>query len=832
MATRAQEAAEAYRRGLMGPNSRAEYEEAVRRGIVKDAYAKGRTEARGGRLPVVGSVLTASENMGLPVDEVQAGLAAGITTLTGGGRKGRNPFERLGDNYTLARNYQAGVLKGFEENNPNAANLNKGGGFALQAFPMAATGGASAAPAAASRATNLFQKGAAALQTGGRNAAVGGAYASGNAVFSRGTGAERLKAANDAVLPGAAAGVVAPILIGAPGAVARGPVGRSVTRATNRVAEKFGVGFLNPETEALKRVGEALRADKFTTEEIQGALQEWNRVGGPSPAFMDLISRGGRGQQTMALFRGSAMSGAGRTEAATYGKQVATDLTGNAQNRTSQLIPDQRTVPTMEANIQRRIDTNSQAPQVQPGSGGAAVSGRLNAGYDKARQTTNTAYDAVRASNPEQAMLERAYVPKLAANIRESVRDYDPMNIPRVTRELASLDNLSTANARDLFDLRSRLTALRASADPVEASAAKRAVTMIDQELDNAVSGSKFTGDASVVGLAKDAVNARRVQGQQFESDDMLAGLVAREPRGGGMANTVAPEDASGFMLGRTGVGQRPNTIRDWTRIRDTLGADSSEWNAFRQEARARLLGQDAGTERFGQAYARFEQNNPELARLLTTPQERAALARSRANITSAVGSRQSLTTGQAVTTRTPDAYQASMGRDRGALRVGATRSLEDQIGRAKEGGVGVLNTISGQSNTGRNLANTFGDDAAADYRQSIGQMVDQTNNARFINPNTNSQSAGRLFDSALVDLPEMPKSMLGVLNAVWRAVQRGSTLTGAEREALVKIATSKIQGPEAVAARKALAALPEPMPGPKVGNLFAVRQGDQENRR
>ena len=838
MATRAQEAAEAYRRGLMGPNSRAEYEEAVRRGIVKDAYAKGRTEARGGRLPVVGSVLTASENMGLPVDEVQAGLAAGITTLTGGGRKGRNLFERLGDNYTLARNYQAGVLKGFEENNPNAANLNKGGGFALQAFPMAATGGASAAPAAFSRATNLFQKGAAALQTGGRNAAVGGAYASGNAAFSRGTGAERLKAANDAVLPGAAAGVIAPILIGAPGAVARGPVGRSVTRATNRVAEKFGAGFLNPETEALKRVGETLRADKFTAAEIQGALQEWNRVGGPSPAFMDLISRGGRGQQTMALFRGSAMTGGGRTQAATYGNQTAVDLQDNAIARTRQLTPEQRPAADVAAGLREGRAKSANVDYAEP--------------YKTPVVVGDTLKDAL-SGEPGRAALRRARSAAVARRNTEQVAEIDALLA--ADAPVGGVVKLPPAIAPDApwpaEDPRGRslLTFLRQQGGLRDTGGELKAMDLSRSrgrfqkdwlvnpkgiELDDA---AQRAWEAGYFPNAKTPGGAAYTDNYRPVSPEDLLEAIRREAAGRPPpASWLQEEDLAASTRWMDDAPDMPEFGDDWWRSLEGDGAKRVSAGTL-DRVRIAMAGRGAKMNQSPDtrdiASGLFQRSSDIDAALASVPE----IAPARAAYKSASNKIEGVEkVGPGVLTSSPNLFAADVARlgpdAQTFVGVSSARALEDAIGRPAEGATGVLNRIGTGTNTGRNLETAYGSKAASGYRQSVNQMRDQLNNARFINPNTNSQSAGRLFDSALVDLPEMPKSMLGVLNAVWRAVQRGSTLTGAEREALVKIATSKIQGPEAVAARKALAALPEPMPGPKVGNLFAVRQGDQENRR
>lgn len=824
MANRAELQAEAYRRGLMPADQAAVYEEAVRRGMVRDDFAKGK-QARGGM---------ATFNAAIPgFDELAAASSAGLSTLRGEGS--------FSQNWKAERDFQEGQKAGLAARAPIGANLTTGLGYALQAVPALLSGGATSAPQALA-SSGMFGGLKRTATTAGRNATTASLYGFGNAAADKGTAQERLKAANAAILPSAAAGVIAPAILAAPRiAFNSAPVRTAVRAANNTVSMVGGKGFLNPQTEAFRVIGESLKKDGFTAEQIQRAAVEWQRVGGPSPAFVDLVSKGGKGQRTLSLIRGSAMTGGGKEEAVKYIDKVAADLQDAAIARTSQLAPDRRTIPEMQSQTERQILANSAAPDVQPGTGGLAASDRLNALYDEARANTNSAYGAVRNANPEQAMLERSQVPQLAANVRQSVRDYDPLNIPRVSRELSTLDNLSTANARDLFDLRSRLTALRQSADPVEASAAARAVAAVDQELQDAVERGAFTGDPSVVGLARTAVGARRAQGQQFESNDMIAGVVNREPRGGGMANTVAPEDASNFILGRNSVTPRPNMTRDLTRMRDTLGPDSPEWNALRQEARARLLGQDANSPDFGNNYLRFERDNPDLAALIMTPGERAALSGNRANITAAQADQQAIGAGQKILTDTPDVYASNLGANTtlganlGIAQTAGARALEDAIGRPAEGSAGVLNRISTATNPGRNLSATYGADTARDYQQSIAQMVDQVKTARYIDPNTNSQTPGRIADQSLVEgVLNFPKTPMGWVMSALEKFQRGATLNDAERQAIVQIATGRVNGVAPEGIQQALTQRPpQIIPGaPAVPITAGLIYGRQENRR
>lgn len=786
MADRAAMLAEAYRRGILPPEKKSAYEEAVRRGVVKDDYARGRTQPRG-----VGfaSGLAAKFNEAVPLaDEFAAGAGALLDTVRGKGS--------LPETWKSNRDFQSGLMDAANETSPTAANLATGMGYVAQAIPALASGGATATPQLAAR--GLPQVAQRVAVNTAKNAGVGALYAGANAYAGRGTGAERGEATLRSLPMGAAMGVILPALVATPGVARRAakPLTRAVTRTANKAVEATtGKGFLDPNVEAMQRVGASLKADRFSPQEITQIMGEWNAAGGPSPAFMDLISRGGRGQNTMALFRGAAMTGSGRNVATQYGNQVAADLQDSAIARTRQLTPDQRSIPQVEADIGRRITTNSQAPQVQSGRGGAMVSDALNSRFDAANTRVNQAYGAAREASPEGAHVQSSAFPQLRANVRDSVRDFHPDDMPSVARELDGLDKLSTPTIRDLYETRQRLTSVRLS-KPDQAAAAGRAIGALDDEIANAVNSGTVTGDPNVVNLWRQAIGERRAMGQQFQGDDLIQNLTERDWRGGGKTNVIAPEDASNVILGRNGVSNRTNTLRDLTRLRDTVGPGSPEWQTLRQEAISRLLGRDANSENFGQAWTQFERESPELASLLMPPAERRALGNAQGQIQGAVADRGAVEAGQGVLNTTPDQYAAALPADRmGLSRLSAARSLEDSIGRPTEGATGALNRISTATNPGRNLAATYGDESAGSYRQAIGQMVDQVNNARFINPNTGSQSAGRLHDAELVDLPAFSKA--SILKAVVDKLRNGATLTEAEREVLVRLATSKVSGGE-----------------------------------
>jgi hypothetical protein len=125
----------------------------------------------------------------------------------------------------------------------------------------------------------------------------------------------------------------------------------------------------------------------------------------------------------------------------------------------------------------------------------------------------------------------------------------------------------------------------------------------------------------------------------------------------------------------------------------------------------------------------------------------------------------------------------------RTAAGVGYRQALTDAIQRPAEGATGVLNRISTSNAQGQNLEATFGPNAARDYQTGVGNEVDRLKNARFINPNTGSQTALRIQEAGLVDIPT---SGVGIVARIFDTIRRGGALTDQERTALVKLGTTE----------------------------------------
>lgn len=124
--------------------------------------------------------------------------------------------------------------------------------------------------------------------------------------------------------------------------------------------------------------------------------------------------------------------------------------------------------------------------------------------------------------------------------------------------------------------------------------------------------------------------------------------------------------------------------------------------------------------------------------------------------------------------------------------QVGYRQSITDALGAPTEGATGSLNRVSTATNQKRNLAATFGPEGAEAYQAGLRDLTEQLRNARFVNPNTGSATAGRLADLGLVEpgdiaMPHLsaPRIALRLINKI---IRNGATLTDEERGLITRM--------------------------------------------
>lgn len=120
---------------------------------------------------------------------------------------------------------------------------------------------------------------------------------------------------------------------------------------------------------------------------------------------------------------------------------------------------------------------------------------------------------------------------------------------------------------------------------------------------------------------------------------------------------------------------------------------------------------------------------------------------------------------------------------------VGLRDQIVNTIGNLPEGATGFLNRLSTARNPAQVLDTTYGAQGGQ-FREGVGALVTDLNNARFIDPSTGSQTASRLASEDLVSaVPTKTQIVLGLINKI----RRGATLTDADREALVRLSTEQM---------------------------------------
>lgn len=310
---------------------------------------------------------------------------------------------------------------------------------------------------------------------------------------------------------------------------------------------------------------------------------------GVESTLADITTPAGRGLMEAAATR----SAAARNLSAKFSESRQLNLPSRLGRQVGEIAP--RSVPEAAQTPASMLAQTRQ--QIGPGSGGNMISDALNSRFDAANAAVNDAYSTARAARGDQAMIPRAEMPVTTANIRDAVSDFDMTRVPAVGRILDGIDKLSTPNIRDLFEARSKLSGLRVSNDTVESAAAGKASRALDTEIMRLE--PHITGDPQAVQAWRTAIGQRRALGQQFEGNDLINSLTERTYHGGQMTNAVAPEDAVNTLLGRSPLGfvGKKDSLRDLTRIRDTVGPQSPEWHALRGEVVDRLIQASGGQD-------------------------------------------------------------------------------------------------------------------------------------------------------------------------------------------------------------------------------------------
>ncbi len=292
--------------------------------------------------------------------------------------------------------------------------------------------------------------------------------------------------------------------------------------------------------------------------------------------------------------------------------------------------------------IQNRL-SGGQRQVMQPGEGTAAAQEALVAQRAGAQRGVRQAYQAAEtASATNPAWFDANAVRQLGQSMRQAVKSYDPAQFPNMTRRLQELENLGlspganvkSVNFNGLEGWRRRAVASeRGAASKQEAAGIRSMIRLYDEAIEGRLKDALIAGDDATIALARKATSLRARFGKVFEQDDIVNELTA-QMRDGSRRLAVGSDDAVNYIFGRSRLGAKKGLQRDLVKLRDTLGPDSAEWNAIREDAFLRLFRNqpaiEAGAPFNAQAFSKelvlAEAEAPAAMKILFSSEERALM--------------------------------------------------------------------------------------------------------------------------------------------------------------------------------------------------------------
>lgn len=292
------------------------------------------------------------------VSEFQAGAVSPIVAL--------QHHESIPAAYSEGRKLQDKTTAAFKVSHPNIANLLTGTGYTAPVLAGLLTGGAAEAPEAVGAAKGPLEKFLSVLNGTGKNAVAGAGASAVYGAAQPGSVKDRLKAANKAILPGAALGVAAPAAVGALKAASEhiaAPVARTLWRGANAVMEHVhGESFSDAAASATSRLRESLHADRVSPADIEAAIKDWSVAGAGSPKLHAVA-----GRNTLTLLRAAAE----KHEAANIAEKHAADVRGSlspsSQKRAAKLTPDDHRTASqfmLDTKAAQKAEADSNYPPV------------------------------------------------------------------------------------------------------------------------------------------------------------------------------------------------------------------------------------------------------------------------------------------------------------------------------------------------------------------------------------------------------------------------------------------------------------------------------------
>jgi hypothetical protein len=257
-----------------------------------------------------------------------------------------------------------------------------------------------------------------------------------------------------------------------------------------------------------------------------------------------------------------------------------------------------------------------------------ALGRHIDEAYGAARDASREGY-AIPAYPPES-------VTTLKAHMAPILRDYDEQDFPAAYKAVADLDALTKggkvpATVEELETWR-RQRVNAAQANPSQAGAIKKIISVYDAELESALKDDLMSGDPSVISKWQHARALRREYGRLFGENDVVKELTSIK-NDGSAGLVVDPPDAVNYIFGRGTIGATNGLRSNLLKLKSVLGEGSDGWKAIREEGWLRLAGHQDPMKPFNAALynknlSRALIDNPEAMNTLYTPQEQGLFKR------------------------------------------------------------------------------------------------------------------------------------------------------------------------------------------------------------
>jgi hypothetical protein len=270
-----------------------------------------------------------------------------------------------------------------------------------------------------------------------------------------------------------------------------------------------------------------------------------------------------------------------------------------------------------------------------------------------------------------------------------------------------------------------------------EGNAARKARNALDEQIDALDAAGRFLGDPDVIKTWRAAHAQRRAFGTKWEGGSILETIT--EPRyvDGKWTTAIDPEVAANAIVG-TGK-QRGKIISNLNTVRDHVGADSPTWDGIRRELLQREMGFNPDDPNNVKKLTDWARNNPDVADILMTPADRAAVGRAEGTLAGTSGRESALKLGTSLLSKDTvlvDVTDAIGGMSNAQLRdarVAARQALRNAFD-TPQASAEILSRVNSSPDVQAKIRALFGAEAD-ELLRTAGALVKRYNLAESMTP-------------------------------------------------------------------------------------------------